>query len=136
VGLFTEKIAQIMGGSYLSLLDGGSTATKVIAEFGVLGIIMLLAYARLVFRGISYIRAAQSAPARDRDKRVIFFQALVISYSLELLVRGVGYFSPGGFLALVALISLHRLSRSTSQPDSSNHARTAVQARHDPLTGT
>jgi hypothetical protein len=113
LGELTYRIAAILGGSYINLLDGGSTAPKVIGEFGVAGILMLVAYIRQAARGCSFIRQAQSLPPTRRDQKMIFYHSLIITYSFELFVRGYGYFSPGGLLALTALLCLYR----SSQPE-------------------
>jgi hypothetical protein len=112
VGEIADKIAAMLEGDYINLLDGGSTATKLIGEFGVFGIAALLAYFTVVLRGVAYIRAAQRRPAAERDYRRIFFYSLIISYTFELTIRGVGYFSSGGFLAVAALIAIYRSRKS------------------------
>jgi len=111
-GDISEKIYAIMGGSYINLMDGGSTATKLIAEFGVFGIAMLLVFFRFALRALMYMRRMQLMPAGARDIHWMFFSACTVSYSLELVLRGVGYFSTGGFLAMTAIMALYRLKRA------------------------
>lgn len=84
----------------------------VIGEFGVIGIVILLVYCRLLYRSYWYVRN-ESAPRRSNREHVreLFLHACVIMYTTELFVRGVGYFSPSGFLLIVALISFSRLKR-------------------------
>ena len=110
-GGFAERIIDILGDS-INLLDGGSTASKLIGEFGLLGVVAVAAFVRMAIRGARYIRRAQlfQAPAQ-RDPKRLFLYSLVVSYTFELFVRGVGYFSPGGFLALAALIAIHDLDK-------------------------
>jgi hypothetical protein len=123
-GAISEKIYAILGGTYINLMDGGSTATKLIAEFGVFGIVMLLVYFRFALRSLMYMRGLQTAAAEKRDIHWMFFSACTVSYSLELVLRGVGYFSTGGFLALTALMALYRLRRADTQSGPANPVRT------------
>jgi hypothetical protein len=108
LGDISYRIADYLGGLYLNLRDGGSTAAKLVGEFGVFGIALLLAYLLLALRSVRYLRAAQSLPVTERDPRALFLHSLVLSFLFELFMRGLGYFSPGGFLALAALLALQR----------------------------
>jgi hypothetical protein len=107
IGDFSEKIASLMG-NYMNLLDGGTTGSKLVGEFGVMGLLILIAYVTVVVRAVRFIRRSQFQALADRDPRRIFFSALVVTYSFELFIRGIGYFSPGGLLMLTALLALRR----------------------------
>jgi hypothetical protein len=108
-GEISDKIALLLTGDSLSLLDGGTTASKLIGEFGIFGILLLIGFMVIVVRSTVFLRRSQSLPPQSRDIRRMFFCSLIATYTVELFVRGVGYFSPGGFLALVALISMSRM---------------------------
>jgi hypothetical protein len=102
-GEITQKIVEIMGDS-MNLLDGGSVAPKVVGEFGVLGILMLIAYLTYFLRSARWLRKAslnQGARYRCKD---VFFLASFVMYSIDLFVRGTGYFSPSGFLFIASLV--------------------------------
>lgn len=124
IGGMADKIVEILG-SNISLRDGGSTSTKLIGEFGVLGIVAILALVRVIGRGAQYFRKCQLQSPASRDQRSLFFYSFLVTYAIELFVRGAGYFSLGSFLAAVALISLSRrgVARSTA-PDSGRIAVT------------
>jgi hypothetical protein len=107
IGDIAEKISALLG-SYINLLDGGSTATKLIGEFGVFGIIAVLLFLRRAARCAAYIRAAQRLRPQARAVRTLFFYALIVTYCFELVLRGSGYFTPGALLMLSALISIYR----------------------------
>jgi hypothetical protein len=110
-GEITQKIMRMLSGSTISLMDGSTTGSKLIGEFGVLGIVLLVIFVVQAMRSVRFIRAAQLlAPAR-RDVRRIFFCSLITTYVFELFIRGVGYFDSGAFLAVVALISLARIGQ-------------------------
>jgi hypothetical protein len=127
-GDIAAKISKLLSGASLSLLDGGTTASKLIAEFGSFGILILAVYVRAAARSISFIRRSQFIPPVARDTRRIFFCALITTYLIELFVRGIGYFSAGGFLALASLISLNRLGASTQQGEAQATVRGAGTA--------
>jgi hypothetical protein len=105
-GDITEKIAALLGGDYINLLDGGSTATKILAEFGAFGILLLIGYIALAARSMRFIRKQQRMPAAHRDLRGLFFHSVIVTYLFEIFIRGMGYFSAGGFLTLTALMAL------------------------------
>jgi len=127
-GDISEKIYALMGGTYINLMDGGSTATKLIAEFGVFGIAMLLVFLRFALRAMIYTRSMQMIPSGQRDIHWMFFSACTVSYSLELVLRGVGYFSTGGFLAMTAIMALYRLKRADIRSGPANPVHTAEPA--------
>jgi hypothetical protein len=112
LGELAERIVKLLGAS-LNLYDGGSTASKLIAELGLVGVVLIAFYLRLVVRGFGLIRRAQLLPIKQRDVRVIFVYSLIIAYSSELFFRGTGYLSPSGFFVLAALISVPQLSTSS-----------------------
>jgi hypothetical protein len=116
LGDIAEKIAALEG-DYISLLDGGSTATKLVAEFGALGILAAICFLVAAYRYAAFIRRTQKTLRSQRNIRKIFFCALVVTYSFELFIRGNGYFTPGGFLMLTALISIYNgnLSEATNK---------------------
>lgn len=132
-GEITEKITQIMNGAALNLLDGGTTASKLIGEFGVVGIVIVAYLARSAFKGLLFIRAAQKLPALQRNVHQLFFHSMITAYLSELFIRGVGYFSAGGFLALVGLISLPRLraARLRAQDPPARQARLTNSTAND-----
>jgi hypothetical protein len=107
-----DTIVALLGDS-LSLRDGGSTATKLIGEFGVFGIVLLILFIRSAYRSAIFIRNNQRKPAQHRDIRRLFFGSLVVAYIIELFIRGTGYFSPGGFLVAVAFMSTRRLAAAS-----------------------
>jgi len=102
-GELTERIYETSGVA-LNLYDGGTTASKLIGEFGYAGFVLLAAYGYAFVRCVLVLR---NKSARERltsfDR---FTMACLISYAIEIGVRGVGYFSPGTFLFFVALINL------------------------------
>ena len=91
VGAYTNKVIDIVGHNP-NRYDGGTTGSKVVSEFGFLGIIAILVHLILVIRCVVRVRRrVMGAPQHANDT---FASCAVICSSLELYVRGVGYFSP------------------------------------------
>jgi hypothetical protein len=93
VAVQIEKIARVP----LNLLDGGFTASKLLSEFGVLGAALLFGYFRIAKRSVIALRGSSDRPG------TIFAHCAMVSYSLELGLRGAGYFTPGVVLTVAAL---------------------------------
>ncbi len=89
----------------LNLLDGGFTMSKLVCELGAAGIALALALIGVTWRATRTLRLAMASPraaARIPAARV-FAAAILVGYLIELLVRGVGYFSPSGLLMVSSL---------------------------------
>ncbi|MDX1470684.1 MAG: hypothetical protein R3213_04245 [Flavobacteriaceae bacterium] len=108
---FFFKIQSILGqdsnGTGLNREDGGFLAAKIIAEFGVLGIALILSYIFLFIHSFLRLRSLVRKPVMTISPHHF---ALVFSYAffVEVFVRGTGYFSPTLFLFLVSLFILSR----------------------------
>lgn len=102
-GKLMDTITKIMGGTELNLFDGGTLASKLIVEFGVVGIAVLLFYLtgfiRLLLRGIP----------EASDPAAVFFLGIYISFACDLFVRGTGYMSIAVVLFFVAQIYLAKV---------------------------
>ena len=88
----------------LNILDGGTTAAKIVGEFGFFGIYFLLFYLFICYK---ILKTLFSMDKYLINRSYIFFSSCVISYSFEVFLWGVGYFSPSGFLFLVGLLGLY-----------------------------
>ena len=102
LGDIQELISNTIG-AYINLLDGGTTASKLIGEFGAAGVVLLIAYAYAVLRAALALRRQVMHHQPGQSQR-IFFLACICTSSIELFVRGVGYLSPGLFLLIVGLM--------------------------------
>jgi len=94
----------------LNALDGSTVASKLIAEFGVVGVLMLLIYVRLFLKGVRFVRSAMNKIS-EVSRIELFFWSCMITYSLDLFIRGAGYFSAESFMFFGALWGLARLAR-------------------------
>lgn len=125
LGDVAARIIELTGAS-VNLYDGGSTGSKLIAELGAVGIVLIGLYVRLAVRGFRLIRRAQNVPSEKRDKRQIFVYSLILAYTSELFLRGTGYLAPSGFLVMAALMAVAQLSASTHR---------ASEPGLDPMSG-
>lgn len=91
------KIHQLLGFD-INQFDGGSTAPKIIGEFGFFGLMMIAVYLISI---IVYFRRIRS---RSIESKVdLFASTVLITSMLEFFVRGVGYFSPSLFMLAVSV---------------------------------
>ena len=91
------------GVSRLNVRDGGSTGSKLIAETGLLGLVLLMFY---FFSSINILK--QLIKRRLKSFKDIFFCGVFLIFSIELFVRGMGYFSILSFLFLSSIYWIYR----------------------------
>ena len=96
-GSLQDKILNLSGG-HLNIQDGGTLAAKIIFEFGILGIALLVLY-------ISSFTYMMLKGPKKNDYLNKFLWSSFMCLFLSLFVRGVGYFSPSVFFALCFMIS-------------------------------
>lgn len=93
---------QLLTGNNVNILDGGFTFAKLAGEFGIFGVmatLFLLFVAATAFfhlRKVARGRSLLSSPVR-------FSYCVLLSYPLELFVRGAGYFTPTTLLVFASL---------------------------------
>lgn len=104
----SDKIFLLNDGD-LNLLDGGTTASKLVGEFGIFAIAGLLAYVVVFFWAFRQLRKAHVYQVPGCR---LFFISCLFAIAIELFVRGVGYFSPTFFLFLSAVMGFTIALRS------------------------
>lgn len=109
---YTDKIVNITGKEF-NLSDGGLLAAKVIAEFGVIAIILIISYIYFILKFIFYgnqiwlkIHLSHDQQYTQELKKRLLISGILFGMLVEVFLRGYGYFSPGVFLALVAMFYL------------------------------
>jgi hypothetical protein len=128
-GEITDKIVRMLQGSTINLMDGSTVGSKLLGEFGILGIGIMLAFVVIAAYSVRFIRRQQRLPPLQRDIRGLFFRSMATTYVLEIFIRGTGYFDAGTFLAIVGLIGLARGSSSSeNQPVPANPVQKAAVA--------
>lgn len=98
-----ERIYQIAG--MYKNRDGSFIASKLIIEFGVIGLILVAIYTYFLFQYI--IRFKNISCVKEKVLSGVF-----IGYSVEMFVRSNAYFAFGSTLFLISLLSLHALRRA------------------------
>lgn len=92
-------------GDYANLLDGGLTFAKLVGEFGALGLLLLALYLRTTVVAIRSLRATARGGSSDAAADVLA-RAVLVSYLIELFVRGAGYFTSSGLLLVASVMLL------------------------------
>jgi hypothetical protein len=125
-GEYGEVIYQLVG-EYKNRADGGFLASKIVGEFGVFGIILILTYlykfSNSLIYIIKYIKLNDSSKTEMMNKysvALIFGHSVIVMFFIEMFGRGYGYFSPGVFLFFVAIFltsfkkhSIHEVGNKT-----------------------
>ena len=113
-----ELISLRLGGEgELNRQDGGFLGAKIIAEFGVLGIISVLLFVVLSFRSFLFLRMIIHKRLIVYDPVVVFIHCVFYSFSVEIFIRGYGYFSPGVFIFLASVACLAKYKSDFSYKD-------------------
>lgn len=95
-----------LNGADLNLLDGGAVAPKLIGEFGVAGIALVLLYIFYSIKCAKVLLAVCKNTTMNNNPRKIFLFACFLMYGIDLFLRGVGYFSSSSFLFFAAVLML------------------------------
>ena len=101
----TTAIDAIEGGEGVSrnLLDGGLTISKLIGEFGLLGVAIVFLFFGIAIRGAILIRRVSLGQRTFYEPKKVLAASIIVSYILDLFVRGTGYFAPTVLLLLSAI---------------------------------
>lgn len=102
-------------GTELNREDGGFLAAKILAEFGILGAIFIIYYLKISFQAVIFLRKQIFLINHRRNLKHQLVAAIIFAFSVELFVRGTGYFSPGVFLFIFALFYYKKYMRSSFQ---------------------
>mgnify|MGYP001294093112 FL=1 len=115
-----SAIIEEIAGAQLNREDGGFLAAKILSEFGVLGAIFIIYYMRIGFKAFLFLRKQNSVSNIRRDLKALVVAAIIFAFSVEIFVRGAGYFSPGVFLFLFSLFYFKKYMKSSfSSPSQS-----------------
>lgn len=121
----SDEIFALSGG-YMNLYDGSFMLSKVVSEFGIVGIMVLLIFAVLAKRAMVALRRQARRP-QPMHAVLIFARSAIAAYVLELLVRGSGYFT-GTAILLVASLWLVSIQTSQSHASMANREGPLVPA--------
>lgn len=103
VGPQGEVMKEIVAALGLTLNhnDGGFLGAKLVAEFGILGVAFLVLYVFMAFQLFLKLRSNCFVGRID-----LFFVCVFLAFSVELFVRGAGYFTPSAFMFIVSVYFL------------------------------
>lgn len=102
IGPSTILIRAIFDGNDLNRADGGFLAAKIIGEFGVIGIGMVVGLSICAMNSFFWLRKMLSSKNKEYSEQA-FLHGTIYIFLIELFVRGAGYFSPSCFVFLWAL---------------------------------
>ncbi|MFP3515254.1 hypothetical protein SB766_03530 [Pseudomonas sp. SIMBA_077] len=110
---YSYSIAKVMSdvNGELNRQDGGFLAAKIISEFGIFGILIILYASILMYKCFLEARKFAKAPQDITDVKRIIFSCIIASFCVEIFIRGYGYFSSGFYLFLVAMFYLSSLKK-------------------------
>jgi len=113
-GQMMERLAELnaMG---LNNLNGGSVAPKLIGEFGLFGLGLLSVYFVYFFKNFKWLHDFAINTHPHKYCKQVFYRACFVMYSVDLFVRGTGYFSAEGFLFVASIFGLLGRSKELGQ---------------------
>jgi hypothetical protein len=94
-GKILDAISEITRGNELNLYDGSTLASKIIVEFGALGVLALLAFLLRLWKHL--LSGIEELPPA-----ALFFTCVEIAFASYLFVRGMGYTSPTVMMLLAS----------------------------------
>jgi hypothetical protein len=95
------------GNDSLNRFDGGFFASKLISEFGIFGLTLVIMYLTDFLKSYFFLRHKTNRESLSIKK--IIYNTVFYGFFVEMFVRGVGYFSPQVFL----LTTLYIAEKST-----------------------
>ena len=124
-GIIVEQIRALraVGIEDLNLFDGGLVASKFISEFGILAVMVLVAYLVHFVRSLRWLHEVSMNGGETVDCRKVFFLGCFVMFFIDLFLRGTGYFSSSGFLFVASLVWIGQspVFRTPSRDNTSDH---------------
>lgn len=104
-GVYTDLIDKfVAGGGQLNIEDGGFFMAKIIAEFGIVGVIIVIFYLYWIIKIIiKTSRYYSDTNESYTDKKQFLMYGFIFSFLVEMFLRGYGYFSPGLFMLFASI---------------------------------
>ncbi|HUE91178.1 hypothetical protein [Pseudomonas sp.] len=101
-GDIAERIFMLYGTDF-NRADGGFLASKVIAELGVIGLVITFFFIGFL---LNYVFKAKTLFGCSEHRYILFLSTFIFAYLVEFFLRGYGYFSPGLMLTLTFFLVL------------------------------
>lgn len=106
-----SKVIYLLTRREYNITDAGLTGPKIICEFGIFGLIVIIFFLNIVRKAIFYVRMF-SEKKEFKDHKLLMSYCFLLTFLIELFVRGIGYFSGTVFMAIVAFIYVLKNSKS------------------------
>lgn len=100
---------------YMNRYDGGTFTSKVLGEFGFLGVIIILLFLKKIYKSYLFLKNAEIYSI-EKNAHLLFYHCCIFYFVIELFVRSMSYISPGLFMFLVGVIGIHLNTLSLKQP--------------------
>jgi hypothetical protein len=120
--LASALIRGVTGGMDSNLRDGSFVLVKLVSEFGVFAMFMIVAFLLIVRRCARELRGGQLGAAAT------FIRCIIVSYVIDVFIRGPGYFSESSLL-FVAAFSAWMLKLKAAPHPAGNTASPAIAGR-------
>ena len=90
---------------FFNVEDGGFLAAKIIGELGLFGILIVLIYLRFCLKAYNFLTLKNSKFSVNEDKIILLriCCGFILAFSLEMFFRGLGYFSVGALMTMIAM---------------------------------
>ena len=102
--LSTTYSKEGVGFENLNLFDGSFVTSKFISEFGILAVMLLVAYLVYFAKSVRWLHEVSMNGGENVDCRKVFFLACFVMFFIDLFIRGTGYFSSSTFLFIASLV--------------------------------
>jgi hypothetical protein len=110
-GDITEIIYGIKGKFGHNIADGSFVMSKLVSEFGIVGILLTFIYLKFIFNFFINCRNKYRKSIIEKDiikkeliKKDIFCNVIILSYLINFVFRGINYFTPQAILLVAAII--------------------------------
>lgn len=108
-----NKVIYNISGEYKNISDGSFLASKLISEFGLIGVGLLLMYAKLAVECL--IKISSELKKNIHNPILLFSSISIVSFSIELFLRGIGYFSSSVVVFLISVNLIRKFSWEKSE---------------------
>ena len=106
--MMSDLIFDMLNVGYQNIDDGGFLSAKIIGELGLLGIFFVFIYLKYFYRSAIFLNKRFSSTLQKEELILIkIFSGFVLSMSIEMFLRGIGYFSTGTLFFFLGAIFIN-----------------------------
>lgn len=108
-----QVLRALRDGENMNLLDGSFVRAKLAADFGAIGVARAVCFLLGALRSWFELRRTAHGTCRRPPQAVLVAHASIVSFCIDLFLRGAGYFTGTGLLAFASLwlLAAHRAAR-------------------------